>query len=201
KETPCRKLIPLIICLLHTNNNIKEFIISLNEKSYTNKLFIIRACEKLKKTDRDFVISLIKDKLSELTTPEYNKYELLNPYLALLFALYIDEDILIREEIKRIVNHFTEWDSEGLITVIYASNPKMSPTFASLLFMIVNKLPNNKQSHIDYYIDNLFSQLNSSELKKYYLPIFSIISDDVGKGLFNRLQDNIDVYIDYCGAI
>src|SRR5699024_3917720 len=84
---------------------------------------------------------------------------------------------------------------------IYASNPKMSPTFASLLFMIVNKLPNNKQSHIDYYIDNLFSQLNSSELKKYYLPIFSIISDDVGKGLFNRLQDNIDVYIDYCGAI
>lgn len=197
KLKPNKHLIPLVVCLLQTDQDIKKFITSLSNNSYTNKLFIVRACKELKKTERTFVINLIKNKLSKISAPEYDKYELLNPYLALLFSLYIDsEEKMIYDEIKRVIKKFTDWDSEGLLTVIYASSPKVSATFASLLFMIVNKLPNNKQSHIDHYIDSLFSQLSPSELNKYYLSLFSLLHDEAGNKILNKLQEDIDVYFE-----
>lgn len=196
KLAPNKQIVPLVIYLLQSEEEIKEFISELNDEYYINKLFIVRACEKLRKNERAFVIDLINNKLSKLSSPEFDKLELLNPYILLLFDLFIDdENIVIMHEIKRIINEFEDWDPVGLLMIIYRRNPKMLPALASLLFMVVNKLPSNEHG-LDHLLDSLFSQLPASELSKYYLSILSVMKDETGKQIFNKLQENIEVYFD-----
>lgn len=197
KLKPCKQLIFLVIYLLQSEESIKSFISEIDHDNYINKLFIVRACQKLKKSERTFVIDLINAKLSEISAPELDKLELINPYILLLFELFMDDDnAIIIDEIKRIIYEFKNWDPAELLMRIYGAKPEMSSNFASILFMVVKTLDSSKQHGLDYILDSLFSGLPASELNKYYLLVLSLMKKESGNRIYDKIQADIEFYLD-----
>ncbi|SDK22162.1 hypothetical protein [Sediminibacillus albus] len=196
KLDPNKSNIYLTIYLLESSDKIKNFITEINSENYINILFIVRACLLIIENEREFTVNIITSKLSLAVVPKLDKLELVNQYILLLFNLLLeDEEAIVISEIKRIVNKFENWDPAGLLRMIYPIKKEVSANLAESLFLVVNKMRDDEQKRNDYVLDDLFSQLGPIEFEKYYLTILSLRGDGLGKSIMERLQKDIEVYL------
>lgn len=192
-SSPMKEMNYLLIYTLKSRKKLKGFIKTYQAKSYEQMLFMVLSCFEISQTDSEFAYMITKRSLLKKIDSEWDRLELINNYLPLLFTLLLNnEDEILVEEIEYISNNFKEWQLNSIVYPIYRDNIKVNKSCASSLCYVFNKVSADCIKNLEYPISCIYSIVDDEMFLEYMLPILSLTGLDKSKKILTRIQSSMD---------
>lgn len=190
---PIKEMNYLLIYALKSRKLLKEFIETYQAKTYEEMLFIVLSCSEITQTDNEFAYTITKRILLTKIDREWDRLELINHYLPLLFALLMrNEDKSLAEEIESISNNFKEWQLNSIVYPIYRDRVNINNSVASSLYYVLNKASADCIKNLEYPISAIYSTIDDENFFKYMLPILSLTGIDKSQEILTRIKSSLD---------
>lgn len=200
KIIPRNSINYLVVYLVVDEQKHQSFISNLNLEDEIVLVMLVQLCLTIVNNDRDFVVKIVKEKITSRINEDNDDYILISNYVLLLFNILKSraEDFIV-EEIKRVTSLFDYWNKDNIINFSYQEMDHLNSEYFESLFWVIEMAPVETIEKSSYLIDKLFAKLDDKEFRKYYLKILfniGIKGNRSGGSILERILNNPELFID-----